>query len=128
MKAKLRMPGKISKIWKMDKDNILKTSTKSGLGEVFKFCYHTRSGEFLCATAPMHHNIMVLAFGAYKFVEYVRGIRFKEKKIVYLRGHEREDWLEATAKMLREYGVPKNVRIIWGEKAACELTKDLEGL
>lgn len=125
---KLRIPNKISRVWNIDKDNILESRTKGGVGEIFKFCYYVASGEFLCETAPMHHNIMILAFGSYKFGEYVRGIYFKEKKIVYLRGHEKEDWLEATAKMLRQYGVPKKVRIIWGEKAAKILAKDLEGL
>jgi len=128
MKAKLRIPNKISGAWNIDKGDILESSTKSGTGEIFKFCYHVGSGEFLCAIAPMHHNIMALAFGSYKIGEYIRGIYFKEKKIVYLRGHEREDWLEATAKMLRQYGVPVKVRVIWGEKAAKRLAKDLEGL
>ena len=128
MKAKLRIPDKVSRAWNIERNNILESLTKSGTGEIFKFCYHVRSGEFLCEAAPMHHNIMILAFGSYKFEEYVRGIYFKEKKTVYLRGHEREDWLEAMVKMLRQYGVPKKVCIVWGEKAARKLSKDLEGL
>lgn len=125
---KLHIPKKISDKWNIDRRRILESPTKSGSGRIFKFCYQPESGEFLCAVAPMTHSIMIRLFGSHAFEKYIRGIYFRAKWTVYLREHESEDWLETTALMLRHYGVPQNMRIIWGRKAARELEKDLEGL
>ena len=124
---KLIIPKKISDKWNIDKRQILESETRTG-GRMFKFCYQPQSGEFLCAMAPMSHSVMIKLFGSRTFEEYIRGIYFRSKWTVYLREHEREDWLEITALMLRRFGVPRNMRIIWGRRAARELEEDLRGL
>lgn len=95
---------------------------------IFKFCYQPKSGELLFDLAPIFHRDMIDAYGRKKFNDYVRGICFWEKRIIYLRGHKNEAWLKATEKMLRRCGIAKNIRVIWGEKAAIELADDLQGL
>ncbi|PIU40789.1 MAG: hypothetical protein COS99_08705 [Candidatus Omnitrophica bacterium CG07_land_8_20_14_0_80_42_15] len=127
VKTKLVIPKKLQQNWIINKHNILNTSMAQGI-PIFKFSYQPDSGQFLFAEAPMRHNIMIKVYGNHTFDEYIRGIYFKEKKIVYLRGHEREDWLKGTKKMLRSHGVPKTIKIVWGEKVARKLAADLEGL
>ena len=125
---KLIIPKKIRDTWDIDTRRILESRARTGSSRVFKFSYQPESGEFLCAVAPMNHSIMIRLFGSETFEHYIRGIYFRQKWTVYLREHERKDWLEMTALMLRHYGVPLNMRIIWGRKAARELEEDLRGL
>jgi hypothetical protein len=66
--------------------------------------------------------------GSMQFNDYVRGICFWDKRIIYLRGHANGQWLERTKRMVYTNGVPKRFRVIWGKKAALELAEDLEGL
>ena len=77
---------------------------------------------------PFDHKYTYLNFGSHKFHEYVRGIFFEEKKIVYLRMHEKEDWLKKTEKMLRENNLPQDIKVMWGKEAYVILGKDLRGL
>ena len=125
---KLTIPKKIRDKWDIDTSRILESKTRAGASRIFKFSYQPDSGEFLCAVSPMNHSIMIKLFGSKTFEHYIRGIYFREKWTVYLREHERKDWLETTALMLRHYGVPRSMRIIWGRKAARELEEDLRGL
>lgn len=78
--------------------------------------------------APTCHNIMISNYGKHKFTQYIRGICFWEKKIIYLRGHKNKPWFKATEKMLRSNGIAKDIRVIWGEEAAWELSEELRGL
>jgi hypothetical protein len=110
--------------WLIDDKNILDSTNKLTHKPIFKFSYHPATGEFLVSQHPQSHADMIRLFGHHNFPEYVRGIWLKHKNIVYLRMHEKEDYLQATEKMLREHGVPKSVRIIWGEKAQEELKDD----
>jgi len=65
---------------------------------------------------PLDHKYACLNYGSHKFHEYVRGIFFKEKRIVYLRMHQKEDWLKRTEKMLRENDLPQDIKVIGGKK------------
>jgi len=56
---------------------------------------------------PLDHKYTYLNYGSHKFHEYVRGMFFKEKRIVCLRMHERKDWFKETEKMLRENNLPR---------------------
>ncbi|MCX5641902.1 MAG: hypothetical protein NTY10_01465 [Candidatus Omnitrophica bacterium] len=70
---KFYIPDNIKDDWIIDAENILESRTEFG-GRIFKFSYHPKSGEFLFATRPTHHNAMIHSFGKYPFDEYVRGI------------------------------------------------------
>jgi len=124
---KFYIPDILKENWIINKKNILESRTEFG-GRIFKFSYHPKSGEFLFATKLTHHNAMIHSFGKYPFDEYVRGIFFPEKKMAYFRMHESLDWLEQTKKMLREKGLPKKIRVGWGEKIQRELAEELRGL
>lgn len=130
MVKKLSIPVKIHRNWLINKENIFDSRYKysSDNQRIFKFCYQPEAKELLFDVSPTHHNILILAYGKKKFDDYVRGICFWNKKTIYLRMHENKDWLKLTKKMLRENGVPKNIRIVWGERAAKELAEDLKGL
>jgi len=95
---------------------------------LFKFMWQPESKEFLMTYYPFDHKYACLNFGNHKFHEYVRGIFFEEKKIVYLRMHEKEDWLKETEKMLRENNLPQDIKVMWGKEAYVILGKDLRGL
>ena len=95
---------------------------------LFKFLWQPQSKEFLMVYYPFNHKYAALNFGGHNFSEYVRGILFEEKKIVYLRMHSKEDWLKKTKKMLRENGLPEDVKVIWGKEAYKKLEEDLQGL
>jgi len=95
---------------------------------IFKFCYQPKSGELIFDIPPSFHAEIIHAFGKSGFNDYVRGICFWKKRIIYLRGHENKAWLKATEKMLRKCRIAKNIRVIWGEEAANELAEDLKGL
>ena len=127
-KIGLKIPEKVLRNWDMDPNNILGARYKYRDEGIFKFSYHPVSGEFLFAIEPTPHNMMVANSGSYSFKEYIRGINFHRKNTVYLRMHDNKEWLEQTKKMLREHGLPSNVRIVWGEDAAHELREDLKGL
>ncbi len=99
VKIKLVIPKKLQQDWIINLRNILNTKTRYS-NPIFKFSYHPESGQFLFAEAPMHHNIMIKIYSDHAFDEYIRNIYFKEKKTVYLRGHEREGWLKDTKKCL----------------------------
>jgi len=79
-------------------------------------------------TAGIHHDSMILNNGQGKFNEYIRGICFWKKRVIYLRGHENENWLKATKTMVRKNGVSAHFRVIWGVDAATELANELRGL
>jgi len=115
--------------WQINKDNMFESRYRHDSEKrIFKFCYQTKTGELLFDIPWTYHNVMILAYGKKKFEDYVRGICFWGKDIIYLRMHENEKWLKDTKNMLREQGVSKKVKIIWGEKAAKELEEDLRGL
>ena len=96
--------------------------------KLFKFLWQPQSKEFLMIYYPFNHKYAALNFGSHSFSEYVRGIFFEEKRIVYLRMHHREDWLKETEKMLRKNGLPEDIKIMWGKEAYKELEEDLRGL
>ncbi len=126
---RVNIPKKLLKHWENYSGSILDWKWK-GTSDVvlFKFAYHVEDGEFIFGMYPDHHKVLIWNYGKHKFEEYIRGIYFREKKIVYLRGHEREDWLKKTEKMLRENGVGEEIRIMWGKEAAEKLKEDLKEL
>ena len=114
--------------WAVDDKNIL-NSVYPATGEgIFKFCYQPESGEFICAPRPDNHVSMITGFGKKKFNDYIRGIYFKDKKIIYLRGHVNEKWLRDTRTMLRTCGVGRTIKIAWGIKISRLLNAELRGL
>ena len=96
--------------------------------KLFKFLWHPQTEEFLMVYYPLNHKYAVLNYGNHDFSEYVRGIFFEGRDIVYLRMHQNEEWLRKTEKMLRGNGLPQKIRIIWGMEAYQELKQDLRGL
>ena len=126
--AKIVVPLKISQHWDMNRDKVFRSTYKYDGQRIFKFAYQPVSGELLFDVAPTHHDMMVLNNGQGKFNDYIRGICFWQKKIVYLRGHNNAQWLQATKTMLRRNGVPANYRVVWGIDAATELETELRGL
>jgi CO dehydrogenase/acetyl-CoA synthase beta subunit len=124
----IKIPYSITINWNIDKENVLESINKHSSGRIFKFCYHPLSGEFLMGAMPENHKEIVIEHGIHRFDNYVRGIYFADKMTVYLRWHDNEAYLNDTKAMLRENGVPEEIRIIWGEKAARELADDLRGL
>ena len=124
----IKIPRNLTRLWDIKYPEILESTCKYTGEHLFKFSYHPKSCEFIFAPSGTHHNPMVLNYGHFPFDEYVRGIYFREKKIIYLRMHENIGWLKRTAQILRYNGVWNDIRIIWGEKAATELEDDLKGL
>jgi len=125
--VKIVVPLKVSRHWDIDPLRVFQSRYKYNGQQIFKFAYQPVLGELLFDIAGVHHDTMILNNGKRKFEDYVRGICFWEKKIIYLRGHENEQWLKITKAMLSKNGMPADYRIIWGEKAAAELAKDLYG-
>jgi hypothetical protein len=124
----LGIPRELGKLWNIKYPDVWNSETKYGKQKVFKFSYHVKTGELLIAPYGIHHNIMILNYGRFPFKEYVRGIFFREKRIIYLRMHENKKWLKKTEGILRINELPKSIRVMYGEKAAKKLSKDLEGL
>ena len=127
-KTKLDISLAIKEHWLINNKNILDSKSKNEGYKIFKFCYQPDSGEFLCDIWPSNHKEIIQTYGMEKFNDYVRGIYFKEKKIVYLRQHENKKFLLRTKEFLRKHGVPNTVRIIWGRSASEKLRYELRGL
>ncbi|MBM3254607.1 MAG: hypothetical protein FJZ16_10160 [Candidatus Omnitrophica bacterium] len=124
-----KIPKKLAQHWIIDKGRIFASIYLYGRKNcIFKFCYQPESGELLFDIPYTHHKMMILNYGKGKFDDYIRGICFWDKQTIYLRGHEKEDWLERTAKMLRQQGISKDIRIVWGVKVAEEFREELRGL
>ena len=127
--VKIVIPLKVSRNWNVDRGKTFCSVYKYDTTKrIFKFAYQPVTRELLFDIAGTHHDIMILNRGQGKFEDYVRGICFWDKKIVYLRGHENEQWLKTTKAMLRKNGIPGSYRIIWGEDAATELEEELRAL
>jgi len=126
---KLFISDKIYRNWVINREHIFESVYKHDKEQrIFKFCCQPETGELLFDIPWTHHNIMILAYGKKRFDDYIRGICFWDKNIIYLRMHENEKWLKDTENMLREQGIPKKIKIMWGEKAAKELEEDLREL
>ena len=118
----------VRRLWQINQDRVLRShDRKDPRIRIFKFCYQPVSGELVFDGAYFHAD-MIKKHGRRKFDDYIRGICFWKKRIIYLRGHENESWLKNTKEMLRQNGVGRHIRIVWGEKAARELRQDLVGL
>lgn len=128
MMKDLKIPKSISRHWDIDPARIFQAKYKFGGQKMFKFCYDPESEELLFNIPGFHHDLMILNNGKKEFDDYIRGICFWDKKIIYIRGHENKHWLKITKLMLRQNGIGRHIRIIWGEKAAFELREDLLGL
>ena len=128
MAQKVNISKKISQHWDIDPFRIFQSRYKYNGQRIFKFAYQPLLGELLFDIDGIHHDTMILNNGKRRFEDYVRGICFWNKKIIYLRGHENERWLKTTKTMLRKNGIPAGYRIIWGNDAATELETELRGL
>ena len=126
--TKLEISPAIRRHWFINNRHILASRSKNTGCFIFKFCYEVKSGEFLCGIPPLSHGEIIAIYGKKKLNSYVRGIYFREKKIVYLRQHENRSLLFQTKEFLRKCGVSDNIRIIWGKEAAQELSEELKGL
>lgn len=124
----LRFPRKIKELWNIDYKKILNSTEKSSGEKIFKFCYSPKSHEILLGAKPEHHRSLIDAYGRCKFDNYVRGIYFEKKKLIYLRMHSKPIRLVETYFVLRRLGTPKSVRIVWGEDEARRLAEDLKRL
>jgi hypothetical protein len=124
----MNIPKRIFRHWDIDAFRIFQSRYKYDGQRIFKFAYQPDTCELLFDIAPTHHYIMIMNCGKKRFDDYIRGICFWDKKILYLRGHENERWLITTKTMLRKNGIPAGYRIIWGNDAATELETELRGL
>lgn len=125
----IKVTAKIKRHWLLGTKKIFLARYRYDLKKrIFKFAWQPVTGELLFDVYPTHHEVMIYNLGRRNFEQYVRGICFWDKHVIYLRGHENEEWLKRTKTMLRHNGVGWNIRIIWGEKAAWELRNDLVGL
>jgi len=125
----IKITEKLFKNWEKFSDSILDWRYKGTTDEVlFKFAWQPEDGEFLFSSYPTPHKVFIWNFGTHKFDEYIKGIYFRDKRIIYLRGHKREEWMKKTEKMLRQNGVSDDIEIIWGKEATKRMEEDLKGL
>jgi len=124
----VRIPEELLCRWDFLGGHVLNWKHKLTGKRLFKFMWQPESKEFLMTYYPFDHKYACLNFGSHKFCEYVRGIFLKEKNIVYLRMHERKDWLKETEKMLRENNLPQDIKVMWGKEAYKILEEDLKDL
>mgnify|MGYP000082393925 CR=1 FL=1 len=124
----VKIPKELLCRWEFLGKHILDWRHKVTGKRLFKFMWQPESKEFLMVYYPFDHKYACLNCGSHKFHEYVRGIFFKEKNIVYLRMHERKDWLKETEKMLRENNLPQDIKVMWGKDAYKILEEDLKDL
>ncbi len=114
--------------WDIDPEWILNSRTKLSGEPVFKFCYDPEKRTLWLGHGDQNHKEILNIRTGKTLDEVARGIYFKKKKTIYLRGHENESWLLKTAAMITSHGLPSDHRIIWGPKAAFLLADDLRGL
>jgi len=124
----VKIPQELLSKWDFSGKHILGWKHKATGKRLFKFMWHPESKEFLMVYYPLDHKYACLNYGSHKFHEYVRGIFFEEKKVVYLRMHQKEDWLKKTERMLRENNLPQEIKIMWGKEAYKMLEEDLRDL
>ena len=108
----LAVPKELFRIWNIKYPDVWNSETKYGKQKVFKFSYHVKTGELLIAPSGIQHNIMILNYGQFPAAEYVRGIFFRDKKIIYLRMHENLGWLRRTEEILRINDLPKSISFL----------------
>ena len=119
---------RLRRLWRINEQNILESRSLSDGCPVFKFCYCPETGEFIFGLGDSYHKEIIEEYGNKSYGRYIRGIYFKDKKIIYLRLHENREWLKLTETFLRKRGVSNKIRIIWGKIAAIELAYELRGL
>lgn len=123
------IPKAIRRNWIINPETVFKSVYRYDMTRrIFKFCYQPKTRELIFDKQALNHMEIIHAYGKKSFNDYVRGICFWKKRIIYLRGHENEAWLKATEKMLQGCKIAKNIRIIWGKEAAWELREELRGL
>ena len=114
--------------WVRHRTWILESRTRLDGQPVFKFCYHPPTRRLWLGYGWMHHAMIYHLRRGRTLDQVVRGIYFRERRIVYLRGHINETWLHQTAAMLTIHGLPASHRVVWGAKAAQRLRHLLENL
>lgn len=122
----IRLQGAVK--WRQDSRWILNSRTRLDGWPVFKFCYQPATGRLWLGHGTQNHKAILNVKSGLTLEHVVRGIYFRERRLIYLRGHEREDWLEQTAAMLRAQGIPEHHRVIWGVAAAKRFRVFLHGL
>jgi hypothetical protein len=123
-----RISEELARLWDIKYPDVWNSITKYTKDRIFKFSYHPESREFLFAPRGVTHDIMIRAYGKYRFEDYVRGIMFWDKKTVYLRMHHNAELLTKTIKVFRINNFPEDIKIMHGPKAAKSLADDLKGL
>jgi hypothetical protein len=124
----LKIHERVRELWQIDFKELLKSKDKATGEPIFKFCFGPDTREFFFGVKPQNHKTLVAAYGELKFGDYVRGIYFLEKKLIYLREHQNKPWMMQTHFILRRLGVPGEIPIIWGTEAAESLREELAGL
>ncbi|OGC91441.1 MAG: hypothetical protein A2W25_00340 [candidate division Zixibacteria bacterium RBG_16_53_22] len=124
----LVIPERLKELWDIDLRNLLKIRDKATGQGIFKFCFSPESKEFFWGIRPQDHKTLVRNMGKLAFGEYVRGIIFRERNIIYLRDHAERERLIAAKRLLRRMGVPKDMRVDWGAEVAVELKDELAGI
>ena len=114
--------------WGVDSHWILGSRTRFGNEPVFKFCYEPPTGKLWLGHGTQNHKTILNIKSGRVLEEVVRGIYFRERRLIYLRGHTNEAWLRQTAAMLEARGLPEDHRVVWGVKAAQRLRHLLEDL
>ena len=115
--------------WNQGPTWILGSRTRLYGEPVFKFCYQPTTRKlWLGHGRTQDHKTILNVKSGITLDKVVRGIYFPDIRTIYLRDHERQDWLEQTKAMLEANGLPKGYRVIWGPAAASKLRSRLEGL
>lgn len=95
---------------------------------VFKFCYEPTTGKLWLGHGTQNHKTILNVRSGRTLDAVVRGIYFRDRKLIYLRGHPNAAWLRQTMEMLKAHGLPSDHRVVWGPRAARKLRGLLEGL
>jgi hypothetical protein len=118
-------------IWHINEEFFLDSVSNDTNLQVFKFCYDpSKSLVLFSQEGELHKDTIAREYGEplIYFDRFVRGIYFRDKKIIYLRMHEDEGLLYYTESMLKFCGMPRDISVVWGRDAASELQEDLRGL
>lgn len=114
--------------WVRDPAWILNSRTAFGGRAVFKFCYEPSTGKLWFGHGTQNHKTILNVKAGRTLDEVVRGIYFRDRRLIYLRGHPNTAWLRRTVEMLKAHGLPGDHRVVWGARAAERLRGLLEGL
>jgi len=127
MKPKILLPEHTKNDWKRNDMFIINSKYRYDSEPMLKFCYQPEKNIIVFVHRGTNHAGALRSVSK-NFNEFVRGIYFRHKNVIYLRMHKNKEWLEKTKKMLEENNLPKGTQVVWGSEWAKKLEEDLRGL